>query len=606
MNLFFKNTVKFFVHDKPKGQKIRRSLLAYRYRTAIFFSFFVLFSIGTKAQVFPPVFQCVVNDTLVWQLPNNNCGTFNSYEIFYSNTLNGPYQLLTTITNQNQTEYYHNNPTGETWYYYIVSDYNCPGEPVLSSDTLNNLPPEISRIIRVSVNGGNVEIDWQASPSPEVSYYIIYRTTPQGTLPIDTVSSLFTSYLDTGAQPDLQPELYYVIATDECGNTSVFDLPHITIHVDDVVDPCKRTILLKWNLYENWANGIESQELWYSVNGSTPTVLDTLPSTDSTYVFKNTNDGDSYCFFIKVTESNTGEVSFSNVHCLDLDVVEPVRSLFLKNVSVNAANQVELTWLWNDDAEIRTVNVQGIYEDDEVVYIENFNPTFPLSIENSQPLVSFDPSQNKIYFTIETIDDCDSIFTSNDGSTIFLTGTPNDDLTNTISWTDFDIEGGTVLSYNIFRVVDGAGTFVETVDANTTEFSNKVDVSNESEANVCYYVIADVNMQLPDGIEEQIKSRSNTICVEQLSNIISPNAFAPDGINKEFKPVIIFGETAEYLMVIYDRWGRKIFETQSQEEGWAGRNGIKIYPSGVYAYYIRIQQSSGRIVEDKGTVILLR
>ena len=404
------------------------------------------FSNSVKAQILPPDFLCVVNDTLVWDLPTNNCGAFNAYEIYFSLNENGPYQLLTTITNQNQTDFYHNNPTGETYYYFMQSDYDCPGEPALSSDTLNNEAPEIAPITSVSVDGGNVIINWLPSSSPEVSNYIIYRTTPIGVLPIDTVAALFTEYIDTGADPESKSESYYVIAVDACGNTSVFDLPHFTIYTDVEVDPCERTISLDWNLYRNWQNGIERQEVWGSVNGNPPIVLDTLTSADSSFVFSDTNDGDSYCFFIKAIEANTGNVSFSNEQCLLLDVVEPVRELFIKNVNVNAANQVEITWIWNSDAEVKTVNVHGSYEGDDVIYTESFTPNFPLTNESTKTLNEFDPTRNKIDFTMSSIDDCDDAFDSeNDASTIFLSGVPNEDLTNTINWTPFDMEEGTVL-----------------------------------------------------------------------------------------------------------------------------------------------------------------
>jgi len=599
--------MKIFLKNKQtENCKSLSQLMKLTFRTILFSIVFIFISYSAKAQVFPPDFQCIVNDTLVWQLPNNNCGPFNAYEIYFSASPNGPFQLLTTITNQNQTDFYHNNPTGETWYYYMQSDYNCPGEIVLQSDTLNNEAPEIPRISSVSVIGNDVEITWQASSSPEVSEYIIYRTTPLGVLPIDTISSLFTTYLDLGADPEQKSESYYVIAIDECGNTSVFDLPHFTIHLENVVDDCERTILLSWNLYKNWSNGIGSQEVWYSVNGSVPTILETVSSTDTSYVFSNTNDGDAYCFFIKAIEKNTNTSSLSNEECLVLDVVEPIRELFIKNVSVNAANQVELTWLWNNDAEINTVNIFGRYESDDVIYTESFSPTYPLNFQNVRILNDFDPTRNKVNFSMSTVDDCNDSFSSNSGSTIFLTGIPNADLTNTINWTDFEIEGGTVSSYDVFRIVGGVESFLGTVGSSTTTYTDEVDISNEAEANICYFVVADVSINLPGGGVEQTKSRSNITCVEQLSQIISPNAFAPDGINKEFKPVIVFGETAQYKMVIYDRWGQKIFETQNQDEGWTGKNDLYLYPSGVYVFVIKVQQSSGRIVEDKGSVILLR
>ena len=97
-----------------------------------------------------------------------------------------------------------------------------------------------------------------------------------------------------------------------------------------------------------------------------------------------------------------------------------MRELFIKNVSVNAANKVELTWIWNNDAEIKTVNINGKYEGDDVTNIESFSPSYPLSIENSRLLNDFDPGRNKIDFNIGTVDDCDSLFTSNHGSTLFL------------------------------------------------------------------------------------------------------------------------------------------------------------------------------------------
>ncbi len=565
-----------------------------------------LWAFQAKAQVFPPDLQCVANDTLTWQLPNNNCGMFNAYQIWYSDSPDGPFQLLATIVNEIQTNFYHNNPTGETWYYYMTSDFNCPGEPVLTSDTLDNLPPQVAPIRYVSVTGSDVEINWQPSSSPEVAFYIIYRATPSGVVPIGTVAAPGTTYLDTGADPEQKSELYYVIATDACGNSSIFGQPHSTVFLDDVVDGCERTITLNWNLYKNWPGGIQSQELWLSVNGNAPALLEDLPAQDSSYVYTDTNDGDSYCFYVKATQAGAGAMSFSNEHCLDLDIVEPVRELFIKNITVNAANEVELTWLWNNDAEIKTVNVHGNYNDNGQDFIESFQPVYPLSAENFRALDNFDPSRNKITFYLETIDDCDLAFSSNTGSTIFLSGSPNEDLTNTLTWTDFELEGAEVLSYDVYRVSGSVETYLETVNANTTTAIDEVDVMDESEFEVCYFVEASSIVQLPDSSEEAIRSRSNTICVEQLSQIISPNAFAPDGINKEFKPLIVFGETAEYLMVIYDRWGQKIFETRSQDEGWTGKEGLRLYPSGVYAYYIRVRQANGRVVEDKGTVVLLR
>ena len=174
----------------------------------------------TTAQVFPPDFLCVRSDTLFWNIPTNPCGTFNSYEVFFSANPNGPFNPLGTVSNQGQNFFHHPNPTANTWYYYLESDFNCPGEMVLQSDTLDNQQPEIAVLNKASVNGNSIELEWQESPSPEVSAYIILRNTPMGTIAIDTVPSGTTSFIDVNAFPSDQSETYFILAIDDCGNRS--------------------------------------------------------------------------------------------------------------------------------------------------------------------------------------------------------------------------------------------------------------------------------------------------------------------------------------------------------------------------------------------------
>ena len=51
-----------------------------------------------------------------------------------------------------------------------------------------------------------------------------------------------------------------------------------------------------------------------------------------------------------------------------------------------------------------------------------------------------------------------------------------------------------------------------------------------------------------------------------------PSAFTPgsNDMNSEFKPLMDFAPR-EYLMIVVDRGGRKMFETTDTDEGWDGR-----------------------------------
>ena len=294
------------------------------------------------AQVLPPNFLCVKADTLFWEIPVNNCGAFNSYDIYSSSNSSGPFTLLATVTNPAQTSYFHANPSGNTFYYYLLSNYNCPGQTALASDTLDNRPPQVSAIRSVSVTGDEVMVSWNPSPSPEVFAYIIYRQTSIGVVPVDTVFA-GSSYLDQRANPGAMSETYLVNALDRCGTTSIFDVKHTTMFLEGEVSPCEQAADLKWNLYQGWANGIGAQELWASVNGAAPVMLLALTPGVSSYKYRGLNDGDDYCFYILAKEQATGEMSISNQVCLVADVVRPVKGFFIKNLTVNEAGNVEVT-----------------------------------------------------------------------------------------------------------------------------------------------------------------------------------------------------------------------------------------------------------------------
>jgi len=88
--------------------------------------------------------------------------------------------------------------------------------------------------------------------------------------------------------------------------------------------------------------------------------------------------------------------------------------------------------------------------------------------------------------------------------------------------------------------------------------------------------------------------------------IYVPNAFTPnaDGRNDDFK---VYGAPIDELqLLIYDRWGEKIFESDDPNQGWDGTFGGKQLPSDVYAYYVRIKCFNGEEYRSKGNVTLIR
>lgn len=88
--------------------------------------------------------------------------------------------------------------------------------------------------------------------------------------------------------------------------------------------------------------------------------------------------------------------------------------------------------------------------------------------------------------------------------------------------------------------------------------------------------------------------------------VFIPNAFSPngDGLNDVLK---VYGYIIRSVhFMIFNQWGEKVFETNTQSRGWDGMYKGKAQPSGVYIYVCRLQLTDGTVVDKKGAINLIR
>ena len=97
-----------------------------------------------------------------------------------------------------------------------------------------------------------------------------------------------------------------------------------------------------------------------------------------------------------------------------------------------------------------------------------------------------------------------------------------------------------------------------------------------------------------------------TIKVESDFNIYVPNAFTPNGdeLNDNFLPIL--RGTKFYTLSIFDRWGAKLFETNSTETGWDGTYKGEEAKQDVYVWKINVSSNSGEQKTMSGQVTLTR
>lgn len=100
------------------------------------------------------------------------------------------------------------------------------------------------------------------------------------------------------------------------------------------------------------------------------------------------------------------------------------------------------------------------------------------------------------------------------------------------------------------------------------------------------------------------------IIVFQETIYYVPNAFTPDGdeFNQTFKPIFSAGfDVNDYNLLIYNRWGEVLFESNNHNVGWDGTYGGRIVEEGTYVYKIEfgIESNDERQVVT-GHVTLLK
>jgi len=100
---------------------------------------------------------------------------------------------------------------------------------------------------------------------------------------------------------------------------------------------------------------------------------------------------------------------------------------------------------------------------------------------------------------------------------------------------------------------------------------------------------------------------SNVVFISRVTKISVPDAFTPNGdfFNDVFEVKSQF--ITLNLLMIYDRWGKMIFISNTPRTGWNGYdlNG-KLMPTGVYSYQIDAIDNKNKSFTKTGMVYLLR
>ncbi len=450
------------------------------------------------------------------------------------------------------------------------------------------------------LNGYAVKRFIRSFPSvPDNTWHTVQRIENPNTFTFEDNSVTYGA-----ANPDIESEIYEVVAYKINGNDTIFSLPsikHKTVYLTGYYNYCSDKTILIWNNYVGWGNEFVKYQIFCKENNGSFVKIAEQNYNDTTFIQNNLNYNSTYTYYVKAVK-NDGTESLSNLKSIDTQAIIFPSFLNVDSVSVYNNSEFNISFSFDSNADIenfflfKSKKFETDYLKIDSLYESNIN--MYSSVFSDKNINIHDIS----YYYIAGTDYCGNIiFISDTVSNITLSADANSDSRiNFVSWNDMYKDS----HYQIFRSQDNTQyeqiTNVENHSYEDDIFSlyENQFLNKKISGKFCYYV--QIN-------ENNFFNKSNISCAEQDETIIFPNAFNPKSNideNKIFKPKAAF--VSDYQLIIYGSFGDIIFESNNPDYGWDGtlQNG-KLAPVSSYLYIVKYKNSKGRYVKLKKYVTLV-
>jgi gliding motility-associated-like protein len=428
-------------------------------------------------------------------------------------------------------------------------------------------------------------------------YYNYINEQPANYATLNNIEDTF--FTQTNINTLINPYSYTIAAFDVCNNLSDTSTIHTTVELS--TKPVINAIALKWTpyvgfdtikQYEIWRNNADSGSTFVYINevsGDSLAYIDTAISCFTTYYYK-----------IKTVEQN-GNNAFS---WSDTSGSVPIYVPTMpptKNIRATVVNDRSVLLQWSKRThEIKFTYLVYKMRDDEVepVAFKEVSDTFLLDLD-----VDVDNHSYTYYTYLK--DECGGLSpASNMAKTILLkVGLQENDILKydpIITFTKYGDWDNGIDKYKADFYYDSARAFENIsmlTEQDSTFFHKYV---NLEQIDYCYKVTA---------IERQgnnQESESNIACIETKPRLYAPNVFTinGDGLNDKFKLGGVFLES--YHLLVYDRWGKVVFESFDIKNSWDGTIEGEPAKSDVYVYLAEGKGRRNQQITIKGNVTLVR
>ncbi|MBL7930839.1 MAG: gliding motility-associated C-terminal domain-containing protein [Bacteroidia bacterium] len=481
----------------------------------------------------------------------------------------------------------------------------------LSGDYVDTKNPEEPYVDSISVlPNGNTCIAWEVPVDRDIVYYRIFYnvTANRYNEKLDSVpgrNSIF--YIFNSTSTDSMPTGLFVAAGDSCRKEGTPFYNHATMFLQTAYDHCAYRSVLRWNHYR-WYSApgkLKRTTKEYRIYYSTDSInyVQTGSTKDSVFVHENVQPGSKIFYYVRVVSEGNPITSSSNRARFRSNQTDSPGFVYLSSASVVDKTNNEVRIYIDTSVVFKNLQIQRAQGD------TNFKSIGLVAYNGSAYYSFLDPdvetTKRSYSYRVVVRDSCDNPRNvSNISTTMLLRVIENetDMYLKNLSWSAYEGFAGGVRGYNVFRVINDIIDPVPIGSTGTLNLSfvdNLEDVSNKG-AKIDYRIQAVEDAGNPYNITEN--SFSNPYPVYMEGGLFVPNAFAPSGLNSTWLPITYFVEKSEYHVSVFNRWGKKVFETSSDTEAW---DGAGCQPD-VYVYLIDYKNSRGEYMQIKGNVLILK
>lgn len=451
-----------------------------------------------------------------------------------------------------------------------------------------------AKIISVSVDSSNyptiqgrVNIIYQPTSLTDVEYFNLYIIKNGDNQKVHVLPTSDSTYLYTEAKAHKQSEGFRLSAEPDLSYP--ITAPHYTIFLQtEGFDSCTFSIPLIWNNYVGWTNSIKTYEVYVKKGNNAYKLV--ANTTDTVYNYTPADFETTYLFFVKVI-SNSDLNSLSNIITINTGIWTNLNQdeCFIDTL-INNETQSQISIHTDSASLISSVLLYGK---------KNSNDSYTALdtiLVNSTNRYSYTGQSN--YYKADVFNNCQQPeIETNTVQVIDLSGTNTDNLVK-LNWNKSFIDLDE--SFEIQLNIDDAG--FSTIDKeilNTQNTYNLLELGTDQSETFCFRCISHS--------KNDYYSQSNTICFKLLPSVKMANAFTPnnDGLNDTFGPIIQNAQINDYIFIIYDRYGDKVFESKNESDRWNGTFNAKTVSEGLYLYYLKFSTQSGSQYEKSGTVNII-